>query len=266
MTRILLNSTAFALTLLAAPALAQIPDTVAEIEVVQGWRGEDGIHRGALLIQLAPGWKTYWRSAGEGGIPPTFNWSGSDNLSALEMHFPVPEVFDTNDMRSYGYESRVVLPFQARPDANGAISLKGEIELGVCLDVCIPVTLDIADILPPTGSDRSDMIREAFADRPMTADEAGIRSIECRIEPISDGLRVTTEIDLGQAKADMAAVMELPDRSIWVSAASIQQDGRILTATTEMVPPTAQPFFLARDTLRVTLLGDGEAIEVLGCD
>src|SRR5215470_10644281 len=37
-----------------------------------------------LEIKLAPGWKTYWRSPGEGGMPPRFDWSGSANLARIE--------------------------------------------------------------------------------------------------------------------------------------------------------------------------------------
>ena len=59
--------------------------------------------------------------------------------------------------------------------------------------------------------------------------------------------------------------MELPDRTIWISEANVTQQGPRLVATAEMVPQTAAPFFLARETLRLTLLGAGEAIELTGC-
>ena len=69
--------------LLVLPAQAQVPDSVAEIGIVPGWRDSDGRHVAGLSIRLAPGWKTYWRSPGEGGIPPVFNWSGSSNISGV---------------------------------------------------------------------------------------------------------------------------------------------------------------------------------------
>ncbi len=243
-----------------------MPDDVARLEVVQGWRGDDGVHRGALAIRLLPGWKTYWRAAGEGGIPPSFDWSGSDNLADLEIHFPVPEVFDQNGMRSYGYETEVMLPFKARAGSDEAeISLSGSINIGVCLDVCVPVTLEINDILPPTAAEGQAQIRAAFEDRPMTAAEAGLGGMSCQIEPIADGLRVSAEVNMKAMKDEFAAVMELPDRTIWISETDVVQDGARLVATAEMVPQAAAPFFLARDSLRMTLIGQDQAIELVGC-
>lgn len=262
----ILISAGLALTMSLTPLSAQVAEDVARIEVLQGWRDADGTHNGALAIRLAPGWKTYWRAAGEGGIPPHFDWSASGNLDSLEIHFPVPKVFDQNGMRSYGYENQVILPFRAQPtDRADDIRLAGEIEIGVCLDICVPVTLDVTDMLPPSASEGADIIRAALADRPLSAEEAGIGEMTCRIEPISDGLRVSAEIAGGRLDKVLAAVMELPDRSIWISETDIQTRGGTLIATADMVPPEAAPFFLARDSLRVTLLGGTQAVEIVGC-
>ena len=99
----------------------------------------------------------------------------------------------------------------------------------------------------------------------MTQSEAGVGDMTCRIEPISDGLRVSTQIDIGQMPGEFAAVMELPDRTIWISEADVVQEGSVLSATAEMVPQNGAPFFLARDSLRVTLIGANEAVEIVGC-
>ena len=32
-----------------------------------------------LHLQLGEDWKTYWRSPGEVGLPPTIDWTGSEN-------------------------------------------------------------------------------------------------------------------------------------------------------------------------------------------
>ena len=44
-----------------------------------GVAGRDSVRIG-LQIKLAPGWKTYWRTPGDAGIPPHFDWVGSENL------------------------------------------------------------------------------------------------------------------------------------------------------------------------------------------
>ncbi|WP_374334137.1 protein-disulfide reductase DsbD domain-containing protein, partial [Aestuariivirga sp.] len=52
--------------------------------------GFDGTswHTG-VLIELAPGWKTYWRMPGDSGIPPEFTWSPSQP-ARVEVQFPTP--------------------------------------------------------------------------------------------------------------------------------------------------------------------------------
>ena len=38
--------------------------------------------RAGVEIKLKAGWKTYWRYPGDAGVPPRFDWSGSENLAA----------------------------------------------------------------------------------------------------------------------------------------------------------------------------------------
>ncbi|MFY8145805.1 MAG: protein-disulfide reductase DsbD domain-containing protein, partial [Rhodobacter sp.] len=77
-----------ALACLSHPARAMTQDDLLSAEVLPGWRTEQGTHMAALRLTLAPGWKTYWRSPGDAGIPPLFNWSGSQNLSGVRVHWP----------------------------------------------------------------------------------------------------------------------------------------------------------------------------------
>lgn len=266
MTRLLKSAALIALAVLAAPIYAQVPDNIAQIEVRPGWRGADGLHRGALDITLAPGWKTYWRAPGEGGIPPLFNWSGSENLGALEVSFPVPSVFTQNGLRSFVYETRVTLPFFATPGRKGDdITLRGQIELGVCLDICIPVQVNLTAMLPADGV-HDPVISEAFEDRPMTAREAGISRVSCAIEPISDGMRVTASVAMAPMASEEVAVMEHPDPSIWVSPASVRRNGNDLIAVADLVPPSAQPFVLSRSSLTITVFSGDRAVEIAGCN
>src|SRR5258708_31356184 len=37
---------------------------------------------GGIAIQLEPGWKTYWRTPGDSGVPPRFHFSKSDHVEA----------------------------------------------------------------------------------------------------------------------------------------------------------------------------------------
>ena len=250
------------------PAAAQVPHGVATLEVLPGWRQADGTHIAALRISLAEGWKTYWRSPGDGGIPPRLSLTASGNLEGARIAWPVPIVFDQNGLRSIGYEGEVVLPIAFRAeDATTAITLEGEIEIGVCESICIPVTLPVAALLPPGGGAGSDpAIRAALADRPMTEAEAGVGAVACDVRPIADGLAVTARVELPRLGPGEVAVMELPDRTVWISEAETTRVGDTIEAVVDMVPQTGAPFALDRSQVRITVIAAGRAVDIRGCD
>lgn len=252
----------FALSsLLAVPVAAQVPDNVARIGIVPGWRDDDGRHVAGLSISLAPGWKTYWRAPGDGGIPPLFNWSGSSNVADVEVRYPVPDIFHQNGVRTIGYKDRVLFPLVIRPrDIEGTIRLTGEIEIGVCEEICIPVAFSISAELTPSRHE-SPALTAALADQP-----AAGGTLRCEISPIADGLRVNVETEMPQMKGEEVAVIEAGESGLWISEAQVARTGTTLRAEVEMVPPTAKPFALARSDVRMTVLADGRAVESLGCD
>ena len=52
-------SSVFALCVVA-PVWAGPADGVVELEVLPGWRTDNGTHMAGLQLSLADGWKTYW--------------------------------------------------------------------------------------------------------------------------------------------------------------------------------------------------------------
>ena len=77
---------------LRAPTMADELDQIVQVVLKKGWRKESGDHIAALQITLAPGWKTYWRQPGDTGIPPRFDFSGSENLTILDVIYPAPKI------------------------------------------------------------------------------------------------------------------------------------------------------------------------------
>jgi DsbC/DsbD-like thiol-disulfide interchange protein len=259
---------AIALALAAAPsaAPAEMPDHLVHAELLSGWRMDGGDHMAALRLTMAPGWKTYWRSPGDGGIPPLFDWSGSDNLRSVAVSWPVPEVFHLNGMRSVGYSEVVTIPLRFVPTQAGApIAVEGRIDIGVCEEICVPVSLVVGADLPPETAAPDPRIAAALADRPMTAAEAGVSGIDCALEPISDGLRLTATIEMPALGPGEEAVVELVAAPVWVSEPEVSRSGNRLRAVADLVPPEAAPFALQRDDLRFTVLSGDRAVEIAGC-
>ena len=245
---------------------AAIPNNVIQLSVLPGYRTNRGsTHMAALRIQLQPGWKTYWRAPGDGGIPPQFDWSGSKNIHGVKFHWPRPKVSYINELRTIAYTDEVVIPIELSPRRKGAaVTLKGRVDLGVCNDICIPMSLTFSTKLPITTK-ADPMIRAALKKVPTPAHKAGVKTVTCAIDPISDGLRVTATISLPSTGRDEIAVIEAPDQNIWVSEAKTTRRGNTLTATTEMVPPSNAPFMLDRSKIRITVIGSNRAVDILGC-
>lgn len=257
-----------ALFLAAAPmAPAQeMPADIVRAELRGGWRTAAGTQMAALHLSLAPGWKTYWRAPGDAGIPPRFDWSGSENIAMATIHWPKPEVFDINGLRTIGYKGDLILPVEFAPLRRGEpMSVTGRIDLGVCEEICVPMAVDVAADLPQLT--RPDpVISAALARAPEAASMAGMSAARCLAEPIRDGLRLTTSITIPSLGPDEFAVVELSDQSIWVSPTENHRDGGQIVSVADLVPVDAQPFALDRSQVRVTLFGgSGRVVDLQGC-
>jgi suppressor for copper-sensitivity B len=104
-----------------------------------------------VQISLAPGWKTYWRSPGDAGLPPEFDWSGSSDLGPVTILWPAPRRQDDAGLQSFVYADEVVFPIRAAPPAGGPLRLRLKLSYGVCKDICIPADAELALDLPAAG-------------------------------------------------------------------------------------------------------------------
>ncbi len=253
------------LVLCLSAGLARAESPAAEFSLLPGWRTEDGDHIAAIRIDLGPGWKTYWRRPGEAGIPPEFDWSGSENVADIRVHWPVPEVFRQAGLRSVGYRGGVVLPVEivpALPDAPVRLTLTAV--FGVCRDICMPVTGTArAELLPKDG--RADArILSALADRPLTASEAGAR-IDCEVTLTGDGAILTTRIAVPPLGESEEVVFEPADTSLWISPPESRRDAGTLVSRARIEATGGTPLVLDRSALVTTVLGRSGALEMHGC-
>jgi DsbC/DsbD-like thiol-disulfide interchange protein len=104
------------------------------------------VPRAGIEIRLDPGWKTYWRYPGDSGVPPTFDFAGSENVKAVTPLWPAPERFaDGAGGHSIGYRGDVILPLRIVPaDANKPSSLHLKIGYATCSNICVPAQADLA--------------------------------------------------------------------------------------------------------------------------
>lgn len=96
---------------------------------------------GGIAFQLQPGWKTYWRTPGDSGVPPRFDFSKSENIEAVTVLWPAPMKFeDGAGGHSLGYQNQVVMPLRiVAKNADKPVMLRAAINYAVCEKLCIPV-------------------------------------------------------------------------------------------------------------------------------
>ncbi|MBX6321440.1 MAG: hypothetical protein IRY94_06425, partial [Rhodospirillaceae bacterium] len=113
--------------------------------------GEAGAFRAGLQFELQPGWKTYWRSPGDAGLPVTVDWTGSENLAGADMAWPAPHRFSLFGLDTFGYEREVVFPLAITAERPAApVRLKAHVSYLVCKEICVPHTADL-DLSVPGG-------------------------------------------------------------------------------------------------------------------
>jgi DsbC/DsbD-like thiol-disulfide interchange protein len=96
---------------------------------------------GGIGFQLQPGWKTYWRTPGDSGVPPRFDFSKSDNVEAVTVLWPAPTKFDDGaGGNSLGYHDQIVLPLRiVAKNTDKPVTLRADVNYAVCEKLCIPV-------------------------------------------------------------------------------------------------------------------------------
>lgn len=98
---------------------------------------ETGRVTGGVEINLREGWKTYWRSPGDSGIPPQFDFSKSEGFIHGETFLPAPTHIIGSEASYVGYKKNVTFIFHGQPTGStGKIELN--LFLGVCEEICIP--------------------------------------------------------------------------------------------------------------------------------
>src|SRR5215472_6656969 len=115
--------------------------------------------RAGIEIRLDPGWQTYWRDPGDSGAPPSFDFSGSENVKTVNVLWPAPERFpDGAGGNSIGYRDHVILPLHVVPaEAAKPTALHLKLEYDVCSNICIPVESNLALNLNGDGSENADL-------------------------------------------------------------------------------------------------------------
>lgn len=117
-----------------AELVVQVPDGIAPGQTF--WLG--------LKIEHQPDWHTYWKNAGDSGLPTELQWQLPPGLTAGAIEWPTPHALRVGPLVNYGYEGMVLLPVPItvaddfKAPASGMVDVKLSANWLVCRVECIP--------------------------------------------------------------------------------------------------------------------------------
>jgi DsbC/DsbD-like thiol-disulfide interchange protein len=95
--------------------------------------------RAGIEIRLGQGWHTYWRYPGDAGVPPRFDFAGSQNVKAVEVLWPAPRRLPEAGLVTIGYDRDLILPLRVTPqDAAKPVRLSVKLDYAICEKLCVP--------------------------------------------------------------------------------------------------------------------------------
>jgi thiol:disulfide interchange protein DsbD len=106
-----------------------------------------------VVLDLQPGWHTYWQYPGDSGLPPKVEWHLPQGWTAAPIEFAIPHQFsEPGDMVVYGYEKRQLLRALITPSKeqrnDGSFVLGASLSWLACNELCVPGSAEVSIKLP----------------------------------------------------------------------------------------------------------------------
>src|SRR3954469_16344339 len=218
---------------------------------------------GGVAFQLQPGWKTYWRTPGDSGVPPRFDFSKSENIEAVTVLWPAPTKFDDGaGGHSLGYRNQVVVPLRiVAKNADKPVTLRADINYAVCEKLCIPVEANAELAFTSVASTEDGNLSEALNTVPKPANVGDLNPLTIRDVKRDGKINVLVDVSAPDGK-DVSLFVEgpTPDWALPVPKLVVSSPAGIKRFTFELdgLPPGASADGAA---LKLTLVGGDRAYE-----
>jgi suppressor for copper-sensitivity B len=219
--------------------------------------GADGTLRIGFHARLDPGWHLYWRSPGDTGAPTQFDFSASQNVSAVTIDWPAPHRASLLGFNAWVYDDEVVLPMTVlAEDAGAPIRIEAAAVYAICKDICTYHNETFVLTLP-TGSHETTpygALIDAFSERVPKKSAGGSLDVT-RIATAPD--RVVLEVSSTTTLGAVDAAIEGPPGFVFgLPTVTYGHDRRtaVLGIPTDFVgserPPQADFVFTVMDGAR----------------
>jgi thiol:disulfide interchange protein len=105
-----------------------------------------------VLLEMEPGWHTYWEYPGDAGLPTSISWTLPEGFVAGPIQWPLPHrVLEPGDIEVYAYKDKVLLltAIVAPPKIpETTVTLQAKVDWLVCAEICIPGSANLELSLP----------------------------------------------------------------------------------------------------------------------
>ena len=150
-----------------------------------------------LQITHAPEWHTYWKNAGDSGMPTELQWTLPPGVMAGDIAWPLPRKIPIGHLANYGYEGTVLLPVpliitpEYKPAVLAdALDVKLKATWLVCRKECIPQDGEFALKIPLRSSTALNGAAFDAALKSQPADVAGAHQVALK----DDGKRLAVRV------------------------------------------------------------------------
>lgn len=106
-----------------------------------------------VQLKMDPGWHTYYREAGEAGMPTKITWELPQGFKASDnFYWQMPKKLVDAGITTYGYNDSTIITAEIQPPdqlkAGEKLTFKARVKWLECKDVCIPGSADLQLSLP----------------------------------------------------------------------------------------------------------------------
>ena len=165
-----------------------------------------------ISFELKNDAKFYWRNPGELGLPTKFHFSKSTNLKSAEVFWPIPTIYERDNLASYVYKENADFVIKLAPeDSSQDIQLNANISFTICKKGCSNYDIDLSSIAASKDFDStSGEVLEALNKAPHENGSEGLTVNKVEQEIIDGQYWLNIEFNGQETLLDPQIILDLP--------------------------------------------------------
>jgi DsbC/DsbD-like thiol-disulfide interchange protein len=217
-------------------------DARSSARLIAGSQLKVDVLRAGVEVRLKSGWHTYWRYPGDAGVPPRFDFTGSQNVKDVQVLWPAPVRIDEAGGSAIGYVGEVIFPLRiVAQDVAKPVVLRLKVDYAICEKLCVPAEakLELALNKRLASRDAALAVAEAQVPNRVALGEGDALAIR-KVRRESGGARDRVIVDVKGPAGDPLELFAEGPTSQWALP---------LPAKVEGAPPGLQRFAFELDGL-----------------